>query len=79
MTRRCKRRVKPHYVIVPVAERRIRVATILSMPKWGLSMKTGLIVEWLKKAGEPVQRGESVVEIESEKATNEVEAPSLAS
>src|SRR5436189_5490492 len=45
------------------------------MPKWGLSMKTGLIVEWLKKAGEPVQQGEPIVEIESEKATNEVEAP----
>ena len=51
------------------------MATILSMPKWGLSMKTGLIVEWLKKAGEPVQEGEPIVEIESEKATNEVEAP----
>jgi pimeloyl-ACP methyl ester carboxylesterase len=51
------------------------VATILNMPKWGLSMKTGLIVEWLKKAGEPVQQGEPIVEIESEKATNEVEAP----
>jgi pyruvate dehydrogenase E2 component (dihydrolipoyllysine-residue acetyltransferase) len=51
------------------------VATILSMPKWGLSMKTGLIVEWLKKAGEAVQQGEPIVEIESEKATNEVEAP----
>jgi pyruvate dehydrogenase E2 component (dihydrolipoamide acetyltransferase) len=45
------------------------------MPKWGLSMKTGLIVEWLKKAGDAVQEGEPIVEIESEKATNEVEAP----
>jgi len=45
------------------------------MPKWGLSMKTGLIVEWLKKAGESVQEGEPIVEIESEKATNEVQAP----
>ena len=51
------------------------MATILNMPKWGLSMKTGLIVEWLKKAGEPVHEGEPIVEIESEKATNEVEAP----
>jgi pyruvate dehydrogenase E2 component (dihydrolipoamide acetyltransferase) len=58
-----------------VIERRNGVATILSMPKWGLSMKTGLIVEWLKKAGEAVQEGEPIVEIESEKATNEVEAP----
>jgi len=38
-------------------------------------MKTGLIVEWLKKTGESVQQGEPIVEIESEKATNEVEAP----
>lgn len=51
------------------------MATILSMPKWGLAMKTGLIVEWLKQAGQPVQHGEPIVEIESEKATNEVEAP----
>jgi pimeloyl-ACP methyl ester carboxylesterase len=51
------------------------VATILSMPKWGLAMKTGLVVEWLKKPGEIVQQGEPLVEIESEKASNEVEAP----
>jgi pimeloyl-ACP methyl ester carboxylesterase len=58
-----------------VTERRNIVATILNMPKWGLAMKTGLIVEWLKKPGEAVQEGEPIVEIESEKATNEVEAP----
>jgi pimeloyl-ACP methyl ester carboxylesterase len=52
------------------------VATILSMPKWGLAMKTGLVVEWLKRPGDAVQQGEPMVEIESEKATNEVEAPS---
>jgi pimeloyl-ACP methyl ester carboxylesterase len=51
------------------------VATILSMPKWGLAMKTGLVVEWLKRPGDSVQKGEPIVQIESEKATNEVEAP----
>lgn len=51
------------------------MVTILSMPKWGLAMKSGLVVEWLKKQGETVQQGEPIVEIESEKATNEVEAP----
>jgi pimeloyl-ACP methyl ester carboxylesterase len=51
------------------------VATILSMPKWGLAMKTGRVVEWLKHVGEPIQQGEPMVEIESEKATNEVDAP----
>src|SRR5258708_2927412 len=56
-------------------ERRCSVATIVSMPKWGLAMKTGLVVAWLKHRGDAVQQGEPVVEIESEKATNEVEAP----
>ena len=51
------------------------MATIVSMPKWGLAMKTGLIVEWLKHPGDAVQQGEPLVEIESEKATNEVDAP----
>jgi pimeloyl-ACP methyl ester carboxylesterase/glycine cleavage system H lipoate-binding protein len=51
------------------------VATILSMPKWGLSMKTGLVVEWLKHPGDQVQEGDPIVEIESEKATNEVDSP----
>lgn len=51
------------------------MATIVSMPKWGLAMKTGLVVAWLKRAGEAVQQGEPIVEIESEKATNEVESP----
>src|ERR1051326_9030470 len=51
------------------------MATILSMPKWGLAMKSGLVVEWLKKAGDQVEQGDPLVEIESEKATNEVESP----
>lgn len=51
------------------------MATIVSMPKWGLAMKTGLVVEWLKHPGDAVLQGEPIVEIESEKATNEVEAP----
>lgn len=38
-------------------------------------MKTGLVVTWLKQAGAAVQQGEPIVEIESEKATNEVDAP----
>src|SRR5437763_12430694 len=45
------------------------------MPKWGLAMKSGLVVAWLKGPGDAVQQGEPLVEIESEKATNEVEAP----
>jgi pimeloyl-ACP methyl ester carboxylesterase len=51
------------------------MATILSMPKWGLAMKTGRVVEWLKQPGDSVQQGEPIVQIESEKAVNEVESP----
>ncbi len=51
------------------------MATIFSMPKWGLAMKTGRVVAWLKHPGDAVQQGEPLVEIESEKASNEVEAP----
>src|SRR5579872_5946279 len=55
------------------------MATILSMPKWGLAMKNGLVVAWLKQPGATVQEGEPIVEIESEKATNEVDAPASGS
>jgi pimeloyl-ACP methyl ester carboxylesterase len=55
------------------------VATIVSMPKWGLAMKSGLVVEWLKHPGDAIQQGEPLVSIESEKASNEVEAPASGS
>jgi pyruvate dehydrogenase E2 component (dihydrolipoamide acetyltransferase) len=45
------------------------------MPKWGLAMKTGQVVGWLKHVGDSVQEGEPIVEIESEKATNDVNSP----
>jgi hypothetical protein len=45
------------------------------MPKWGLSMQEGLIGQWLKQEGDTVQAGEPIVEIETEKITNVVEAP----
>ncbi|MBX6377941.1 MAG: hypothetical protein IRY95_05260, partial [Clostridia bacterium] len=45
------------------------------MPKWGLTMEEGTIVEWLKQVGEPVREGEPVLVVETEKASGEVEAP----
>jgi len=38
-------------------------------------MQTGKIVEWLKKEGEMVQKGEPILVVEGEKTTFEVEAP----
>ncbi|WP_461209098.1 2-oxo acid dehydrogenase subunit E2 [Desulfocurvus sp. DL9XJH121] len=44
------------------------------MPKWGLTMKEGKIVRWLKAEGEAVQKGEALFEVETDKITNAVEA-----
>lgn len=51
------------------------MATEIILPKLGETMEEGVIVEWLKKEGDPVQRGEVLFTIESDKATLEVESP----
>jgi len=50
------------------------MAVQVHMPQWGMAMKEGRIVRWLKKAGESVIKGEPLLEVETEKITNEVEA-----
>lgn len=45
------------------------------MPKIGLTMAEGKIVEWRKKEGERVEKGEVLFVFETEKTTFEVEAP----
>ncbi len=49
--------------------------TYFAMPKLGLNMIEGHIVSWLVKEGALVKAGQSIIEIETDKATNEVEAP----
>jgi pyruvate dehydrogenase E2 component (dihydrolipoamide acetyltransferase) len=44
------------------------------MPNLGMDMETGKIAAWLKKVGDPVERGEVIAEIETDKATLEMEA-----
>ncbi len=46
----------------------------IRMANLGYDMETGKIVGWLKQVGDPVQRGEAIAEIETEKATVEMEA-----
>jgi pyruvate dehydrogenase E2 component (dihydrolipoamide acetyltransferase) len=46
----------------------------VDMPRYAPDAETGLIVRWLKQAGDAVDRGEAIVEIETDKATLEVEA-----
>ena len=48
---------------------------LLVMPKLGLTMTEGTIVEWFKKEGEEVKKGEKLFAVETSKLTNEVEAP----
>ncbi len=45
------------------------------LPKLGQTMEEGVIVEWFKQEGDPVQRGDVLFTTESDKATLEVEAP----
>jgi len=45
------------------------------MPKWGTGMNEGKIVRWLKAVGEKVEEGESLVEVETVKAVQDLEAP----
>ena len=51
------------------------MAQSLNMPKLGMDMEEGTILRWLKKEGDAVQEGEVVAEIETDKASMELEAP----
>lgn len=51
------------------------MATEIVMPKLGLTMTEGTVEKWIVKEGDQVKEGDPIVEISSEKLTNEVEAP----
>lgn len=51
------------------------MAVELIMPQLGLTMIQGTVTRWIKKEGDPVAKGEPVVEILSDKASFDVEAP----
>ena len=50
------------------------MAEFIVMPKLGFDMREAVLVGWLKQIGEQVEKGEVVAEIESDKATLELEA-----
>ncbi len=45
------------------------------MPALGMAQETGTLIQWLKAAGDSVTKGEPLMEIETDKATVEIEAP----
>jgi pyruvate dehydrogenase E2 component (dihydrolipoamide acetyltransferase) len=45
------------------------------MPALGMAQETGTLIQWLKKSGDTVTKGEPLMEIETDKATVEIEAP----
>lgn len=49
--------------------------TPVILPKLGLTMDEGRFVAWLKKEGDHVEAGEVLFEVETDKATMEVESP----
>jgi pyruvate dehydrogenase E2 component (dihydrolipoamide acetyltransferase) len=49
--------------------------TKVVMPQAGQDLEAGKVVQWHKKEGDPVKRGEVICEVETEKAVFEVEAP----
>jgi pyruvate dehydrogenase E2 component (dihydrolipoamide acetyltransferase) len=49
--------------------------TKVIMPQVGQDIEIGRIVRWLKKAGDPVKKGEVLCEVETEKAVVEVPSP----
>jgi len=51
------------------------MTTKVNLPKWGMGLEEGTVLRWLKAVGERVDKGEAIVEIETAKATQEVEAP----
>lgn len=50
------------------------MAEVVNMPKLGFDMAEGVLVRWVKSEGESINRGEVLAEIETDKATVEVES-----
>ncbi len=47
----------------------------ITMPKWGMSMQEGHLVEWLVQVGDTVTVGQPLATVETEKVDAEIEAP----
>ena len=50
------------------------MAISVVMPALEMAQETGKLVSWMKKEGEPVKKGEMLLEVETDKAVVEIEA-----
>jgi len=50
------------------------LATDVIMPALGVAQQTGILLKWLKAEGQSVSKGEPLMEVETDKATVEIEA-----
>src|SRR4030081_707363 len=48
--------------------------TTIEMPKLSDTMTEGTLLRWIKKVGDPVEVGDVIAEVETDKATMEMEA-----
>jgi len=51
------------------------MATPVIMPKIEMAQEKATVIEWLKKEGDQVEKGDPLLEVETDKVTMEVEAP----
>ena len=50
------------------------MAEIIRMPKMSDTMEEGVIASWLKKVGDEIKSGEILADVETDKATMELES-----
>ena len=49
--------------------------TEVILPKWGLTMEEGVLVEWDVKEGDKVKAGQMIAHVETDKVVNDLESP----
>ena len=47
----------------------------VTIPKWGIEMQEGTVTEWRVAVGDTVAKGDELIDIESDKIVNTMEAP----
>ena len=47
----------------------------ITMPKWGIEMQQGTITDWHASPGQTLNKGDTLLDVETEKIVNSVEAP----